>query len=305
MRERGLSRAWLLGVIGAHLLAPTSAARARGDAIAWDAPCGDPSAFAARVEELGGELEGVEVEVGVSAVEEGFHGRLRVVRGDERAAREIDDAGCEDVLDALAIAAALALRALGAPAAPVALERAPAASEIPEALAPQGLAARLGVGAALRGGLGPVPDAALAPAVVVALELGPLWAGLSVSYWPEAAATLDERGRGVTLFALGTTLEVGYRIGGEVAVVPCAVVESSVAFARGTGVERPRSEATWVLDAGAAVWLTLDLEDRVRLFARAELLVGLARPIYGVEAEAVFASPLLRGAGGGGVLVMF
>ncbi|MDQ3037285.1 MAG: hypothetical protein M3Y87_33130, partial [Myxococcota bacterium] len=150
--------------------------------------------------------------------------------------------------------------------------------------------------------LGPAPGLALAPTVALALDVDRFVAALHFAYWPESAATLADGARGVTLWALTSGLELGYRIGDAISVAPCVVLEPSVAFARGVGVARPRSEAALVLDAGASISLFFDL-DRVRLFVRADVLFGIVRPAYGVDGVTVFTGPEVRGTGSAGLLV--
>lgn len=292
--------------------------------IAWDVPCGEAAAFVASVGELGGSFDGFEVSVEVGALAaDSFRGRLRIRRdGEALVERELGDERCEDVVDALVIAAALALRSLPREAdrAADAIEpEPPAAAPAPEVaeppppeLAPAAPvrspasdgSVRVAIGASVRIGLGPTPGLAVAPAVAVALEVQRVLVGLHVAYWPESGAAVPDEARGVALWALTSTLEVGYRIGDDVSVAPLAVIEPSVAVARGIGVASPRTEATLVLDAGAAVALMLDV-DRVRLFVRADVLFGIVRPVYGVDAEVVFASPSIRGTGAAGLLVFF
>ncbi len=320
---RGRVHVWALGASIAALLTPAAAAHAQdgADAVAWSVPCGDRWAFVAGVAELGGSFEGFEVGVDVAPTGTGtFAGRLSIGRaGVALTARALEDGHCEDVVDALVIAAALALRSLPPapppPPPPPPSEALPAPAEDDETpppiaapvepiAAPAPSPPRFGIGASFRVGLGPVPGVALAPALVLTLEVERVVASVHVAYWPEAGATLADGRRGVVLWGLGGTVEVGYRIGDEVSFVPSVVLEPSVAIARGVGVSSPRSEATFVLDAGACGALTWDL-DRVRLFVRADLLFGLVQPLYGVEGERVFTGPIVRGTGGAGLSVLF
>ncbi len=283
-------------------------------AITWDVPCGERWTFAAGVAELGGSLDGFEVSVGVAETEAGtFRGRLGIARaGEALAERELEDASCADVVDALVIAAALALRALPAPPpAPPARDTTPIAATDDETpprtlptAPPTGPSARVGLGASLRGGVGPTPGLSLAPALGLVVEVERVIVGLDVAFWPDAAATLADGQRGVALWALTSGLSVGYRVGDGFSIVPCAVLEATAAVARGIGVPSPRSEATFVLDVGASVALALDF-DPVRIFVRGDVLFGLVQPAYGVEGERVFVGPTVRGTGGAGVLVFF
>ncbi|MDQ3033378.1 MAG: hypothetical protein M3Y87_13240, partial [Myxococcota bacterium] len=148
----------------------------RPDAVVtWDVPCGDEAAFVAGVSELGASFEGFEVLVGVEETEAGsFRGRLSIRRsGEPLVDRELEDELCHDVLDALVIAAALALRSLpGSPPEPPSevVTVAPAivaedvVAEAPEEIAaqeptaegpPASPSARFALGASLRVGLGP------------------------------------------------------------------------------------------------------------------------------------------------------
>lgn len=325
----GLSVSLVSASLMAAIVGASAGARAQAsDApITWDVPCGEAAAFVAGVGELGGSFDGFEVVVAVDAPEAGsFRGRLSIRRdGESLVDRELSDERCEDVVDALVIAAALALRSL--PREAIEPEALPRETIAPEEATPTPLpsevvappsevvapappvqtptsdgSVRVALGASLRVGLGPTPGLALAPDVALALEVERVIVALHFAYWPEAGATMPDETRGVALWAMTSTLEVGYRIGDELGVAPFAVLEPSVALARGVGVERPREEATLVLDGGVAVALMLDL-DRVRLFVRADVLFGLVRPVYGVEGEAVFAGPSIRGTGGAGLLV--
>ncbi len=317
MRARDGTWVALLSAIA--VIGASTAARAQtpDPAIGWDVPCGEPWAFVAGVAELGGSFEGFEVAVGVTETDAGaFVGRLSIARaGQPLAERELSDTQCADVVDALVIAAALALRSLPAappPPVPAPVEIGPVAppdDEAPpgpavEAPPPASPSVRFGIGASFRGGLGPTPGVALAPVIALALEVDRVVVALHFAYWPEAGATLADGQRGVVLWALTSTVEVGYRIGDAVSFVPSLVVEPSAAVARGIGVAGARSEATLTLDAGASAALTFDV-DRVRLFVRGDLLFGLVQPAYGVEGERVFSSPVVRGTGGAGLFVFF
>src|SRR5687768_12456829 len=152
-----------------------STAAAQDAPIGWDAPCGEPAAFVAAVVGLGGSFEGVGVEVEVAAIAGGsFRGRLTIRRGEQAPElRELDDIRCEDVVDALAIAGALALRRTAPPPEPDAVtvptaRIEPAVTVVPERPPPLGAEpglpppprdepARVGLGASLRGGVGPTP----------------------------------------------------------------------------------------------------------------------------------------------------
>ncbi|MFO0684971.1 MAG: hypothetical protein U0234_23135 [Sandaracinus sp.] len=313
---RGRGDVWAFVATMAVLLLPASVRAQRDpDAVTWNVPCGDRWAFVAGVAELGGSFDGFEVEVEVAPTQAAaFLGRLRIARaGETLAVRELEDENCADVVDALVITAALTLRSL--PAAPAVASPPPSDpppasdDEVPPPIAapldpPPPAPPRFGIGASFRGGLGPAPGVALAPAVGLVLEIERVVVTAHFSYWPEAGATLADGRRGVALWALASTLELGYRIGDEVSFVPSVALEPSVAVARGVGVASPRSEATFVLDGGAAAMLTWDL-DRVRLFLRADVLFGLVQPVYGVEGEAVFSGPIVRGTGGAGLFVFF
>jgi hypothetical protein len=317
----GRSISLLVGIAGVFGCTPALAQPPEA-AITWDVPCGDRWAFVAGVAELGGSFEGFDVSVGVVETEAGsFRGRLSVARGSEPLAdRELEDAECADVVDALVIAAALTLRSLrstssagaasDAPVAPLppdTITAAPPDDEVPPTDAPiveprPATSARFALGASFRGGLGPTPGVSLAPVLAISLEVERVLVTLDLAYWPEAGATLADGQRGVALWALTPTLELGYRIGDAFSVVPAIVIEPSAAIAHGVGVPSPRSEATLALDAGGALYVTLDL-DRVRLFVRGDVLFGLVQPVYGVEGERVFASPTVRGTGGAGLFV--
>lgn len=304
-----------IAVIGASASAH---AQPTDETLAWDVPCGEPWAFVAGVSELGGSFDGFEVQVGVTETDPGsFLGRLSISQGGQQLAlRELTDTECADVVDALVIAAALALRSLPTappPPPPVPAETGPVAAPDDEAPPPPGSSVeappqapsiRFGLGASFRGGVGPTPGIALAPVIAVALEVERVIVALHFAYWPEAGATLADGQRGVVLWALTSTVEVGYRIGDAFSVVPSIVLEPSAAVARGIGVVGARSEATLALDLGASVSLTFDI-DRVRLFVRGDLLFGVVQPAYGVESERVFSSPTVRGTGGAGLYVFF
>jgi hypothetical protein len=286
-------------------------------AITWNVPCGDQWAFVAGVADLGGSFDGFAVAVDVAPTEAGtFRGHLSIARDGQTLEREIEDAQCGDVVDALVITSALALRSLPPTPEPEPAVEAPTSEpleepvddETPSAPRPEPLppasSVRLGLGAGLRGGLGPTPGPAIAPELVLALEVERVVVALRLAYWPEAGATLADGQRGVVVSAITSSVEIGYRIGDAFSVMPSLVLEPSAAFARGVGVMAPRAETALVLDGGAAVTLTLDV-DRVRFFVRGDVLFGLVQPIYGVEGERVFVGPLVRGTGGAGLVVFF
>lgn len=285
------------------------------DPFAWDVPCGDRWAFVAGVAELGGSFEGYDVAVRVAPTEAGaFVGRLSIeLPAGARAIRELEDANCADVVDALVIAAALTLRSLPPPAPRArVVDRPPVPAtddEMPPALsapvaAPSSPPPRIGFGASFRVGLGPVPGVAIAPVLAVALEIERVVVALHVAYWPVAGATLEDGRRGVVVGALASTLELGYRLGDEVSFVPSLAIEPSVALARGVGVASPRDEAVFVLDGGASAALSWDV-GAIRLFVRADVLFALVQPVYGVEGERVFVGPTVRGTGGAGLFAFF
>lgn len=304
---------WLLAL-------PAGAQDAWADHLAgYDVPegCPDAAAFLAELAELGVEPGAARITVSVAPAWSGLaRGVVRVEQdGFSPDERVIEDEVCADVVDALAISAALVLRT-GLTPAPVAdvepdeRDPDPAPIETPETPA-ETLRVRGWIGGGLRVGLGPTPGLSLAPELAAGVELGLFVASVRVVFWPETGAPPDAGTPGpigpvpgVALWGLGTTLEIGGRIGDWIAVVPTAVAELGATVARGTHVERPRTEGAFVLDAGIAATVQLDLGP-VRVFVRGDLLFGLVQPRYQSAGSQAFEGPVVRGSGTAGAAYVF
>lgn len=289
----------------------------------YDVPegCPEAAAFLDELAELGVEPGAARITVSVAPAWSGLaRGVVRVEQdGFAPDERVIEDEVCADVVDALAISAALVLRtgltplvedapdenAPGSDPDPVVTEETP--EETPE----ETLRVRGWIGGGLRVGLGPTPGLSLAPELAAGVEVGLFVASVRVVFWPETGAPPDAGTPGplgpvpgVALWGLGTTLEVGGRIGDWIAVVPTAVAELGATVARGTHVERPRTEGAFVLDAGIAATVQLDLGP-VRVFVRGDLLFGLVEPRYQSAGSQAFEGPVVRGSGTAGAAYVF
>ncbi len=313
--EPGAARAlaWLArSMLVVALVSSASTLEAQDVALLGPATCADEASIRARLSELGvTEATDARITLALSTSWAGLvRGDLHVEQRGHVLERTLEDVACEDVVAALTIAAALALRGglgEGAPivTAPDVLplqlverdgERAPATS-------PRVLAPRLAVGAEARIGQGPVPDLSVAPGLVLFVGLDSLWLAARASYWPASTASGDgTRAVGASLSALGAGLEVGARTEGEIGVVLAAVLETGFTLSRGLGVERPEDVATGLFDLGGAV----TMEGRAgpfSLFARVDLLVCTVRPAYLVGDHVAFEGPALRGGVSLGALV--
>lgn len=320
---RGAVRAFLWGsLLCLGLLA--NSARAQSTlppfSMSMDVPagCSSTEAFVVRLESLDAALVGAHLVVTVEPSWSGLmRGVLRVEReGAVPVERMIEDDRCEDVVDALAITAALVLRMPPEPLPPpeevdvpdvtVALPVQPPANDDPAAEArPLPLRGLLSV--AFRLGLGVVPGVSVAPDLGAALEVDRLVIGLHLLYWPEAGAPSDlgvAVSQGVALQALASTIEVGARLGEDLGIVPSVVVELSGVVARGLGVEAPRTEWAFACDVGAALVAYLDVAG-LRFFVRGDLLFALAQPAYVVGARPAYETPAVRGTGSVGMAVLF
>lgn len=301
------------------------AAVARADDLTLEVPsgCGTAEGFTARLADLGAEPGDAEITVRVAPAWSGlFRGELRIERsGSVAVERMIEDDVCADVVDALAISAALVLRSPPEPLPPppavepsarpsaVEVEAAPI-PEPPPVVVPQGLRLRGVAGAAFRLGLGPVPGFSVAPELFAALEIDRFVVGLHLLYWPEAGWLEPSPGsQGVALQAMGTTLELGARIGDDVGLIASAVLELGAAVGRGLGVDRPRTEVAFTADVGASLAGYLEVANpavaSVRFFLRADLLFALAQPAYVLSSGLSYETPLVRGTGSAGLALVF
>lgn len=315
--------------MGVCVLALAARAQAQSP---WDASierfevpdgCTTRDAFAARLDALGAVPRAVVVTVEVGASWSGLvRGVVVLTRpGAPPVERVIEDEVCADVLDALAIAAALYLREPPVvevtPSDPdvdavVPTVDGPVVEEPPRAppIVPPGPPVRVALGAGLRLGLGPVPGLAVAPDIALWVDVDRFVVAVHLLGWPEAAAP-DGAGNpgppaspGVAMYALGSTVELGARLGDDVAVVPAAVLELGAVLGRGVGVERPRTDVAFACDAGIAASGQLDLGP-VRLFVRADLLFAVTQPAYVVGTAAAYQTPVVRGTGMLGLAYLF
>ena len=92
MSRGGSTLGSVAGVLVAATLGAPAPALAQA-AIRWDAPCGERATFAGQVAELGGSVDGFDVDVTVREAEAGrFHGRLTIRRDAQPlVTRELDD----------------------------------------------------------------------------------------------------------------------------------------------------------------------------------------------------------------------
>ncbi len=321
---RGAVRAFLWGsLLCLGLLA--NSARAQSTlppfSMSMDVPagCSSTEAFVVRLESLDAALVGAHLAVTVEPSWSGLmRGVLRVEReGAVPVERMIEDDRCEDVVDALAITAALVLRMPPEPLPPpeeVDVREVTVAPPVqpplnddlgPGARPPLPLRGLLSV--AFRLGLGVVPGVSIAPDLGAALEVDRLVIGLHLLYWPEAGAPSDLGAgvsQGVALQALASTVEVGARLGEDLGIVPSVVVELGGVVARGLGVEAPRTEWAFACDVGAALVAYLDVAG-LRFFVRGDLLFALAQPAYVVGARPAYETPAVRGTGSAGMALLF
>lgn len=331
-RGRGSPRGFVAAIwlCAVWALVPGASARAQS---AWDASierfevpegCTGREAFVGRLDALGAVPGAVRVAVEVAASWSGLlRGVVVLTRPDAPPVeRAIEDEVCADVLDALAIAAALFLRGEpprdvpeAAPAAPAPVVEpavVPPRGEVPPAPveSAHGPRVRVALGGGPRLGLGPVPDFALAPDLFLAVEIDRFVVALHVLGWPESTAphgaggVLSPDAPGVALYALGSTLELGARLGDDVAVVPAAVLELGAVVGHGVGVERARTEVALACDAGVSTTVLFEL-GAVRLFVRADLVFALVQPVYVVGGLAAYQAPIARGTGMVGLAYLF
>lgn len=316
---------WLALTLASCLAHASCVAVARAEVLTLEVPsgCGTPEGFTARLADLGAEPGDAEITVRVAPAWSGlFRGELRIDRsGAVAVERMIEDDVCADVVDALAISAALVLRSPPEPLPPppppeaepsegeVEVEVAPS-PEAPPAVVPAGLLLRGVAGAGFRLGLGPVPGFSVAPELFGALEIERFVVGLHWLYWPEGGLLeASPGGQGVALQAMGTTLELGARIGDDVGLIASAVLELGAAVGRGLGVDRPRTEVAFTADVGASFVGYVEVANpavaSVRFFLRADLLFALAQPAYVLSSGLSYETPLVRGTGSAGLALVF
>jgi hypothetical protein len=308
--RRALAQAAQWGLVLAALVPASvslgvSRARAQHIATLGPAPCTDEGSIRAHLEALGvSEAGDARITLALSTSWAGLvRGDLHVEQRGRGLERTLEDEACEDVVAALAIAAALALRGglgEGAPRATapdvLPLEVIGRDADRPAATAPRVLTPRIALGAEARIGQGPVPGWSIAPGLVLALALDALWLAARVSHWPASTASGDgTRAVGASLFALGAGLEIGARTEGDIGVLLAGVLETGFTLSRGVGVQRPEDVAAGLFDLGAAV----TMEGRAgpfSLFVRVDLLACVVRPAYLVGEHVAFEGPALRGA---------
>jgi hypothetical protein len=277
--------------------------------------------FAARVESAGGVFDGFVVELEVTRAWSGlFSGRLALARvGEPFESRELEDATCVDVVDALAITAALRLRTLASlpqrEASPqshgpdeISLTLHERGSTTAEAPRPTGPRLEVGLGAHGRVGLGPVPGLAGALSLTVDIDVERVAIAVHLAHWPDATATASGSMRGVALQALSATVELGYRAGDQpgpspaFGATPALVLEPVLTLARGLGVDAPRTEVVGAFDLGMSLTAHVDVGP-LRLFARGDLLFATIATSFGIQGEIAYESPVVRGTGALGALV--
>ncbi len=237
-------------------------------------------------------------------------GELHLAQRGVTAVRSLEDVACEDVVAALVIAAALALReGLGetAPAlvTPDTLELHMHETETgrPGETAPTGTTMSLAVGLEGRLGLGPVPGLSVAPGIVGRLSIDAFVGALHVVYWPSSMGTGDgSRALGASVRAFVATVEAGGRVGDDIGVTVTGVIEVGAAISRGVGIAEPSDVASAVLDGGLAVAMDGRVGP-VTWFLRLDLLFAIAQPVYLVGDYAAFEAPPLRGSLSVGALV--
>lgn len=239
-------------------------------------------------------------------------GELRLTQRGVTVVRALEDLACEDVVAALVIAAALALReGLHAETA------ATRARDVPDLLVldvhetetarpdptPRASTLRLAIGLEGRVGFGPVPGIAFAPGLVGALSLDAFVAAARLVYWPESAAFGDgTEPFGASVRAFVGTLEAGGRVGEEVGVSATGVIEVGASISRGIGLAEPVDVTSALADVGLAVAMDGRLGP-VTLFVRFDFLVALVQPTYLVGEFLAFEGPPLRGSLSLGALV--
>lgn len=314
MTQTSLSRRLVAALVLGLVLVVCGASRAWAQEIAVLGPaaCADEGAIRARLLALGvTDAEDARVTLALSTSWAGLvRGDLHVAQRGHTLERTLEDERCEDVVAALTLAAALALRGGLGDGAPIVtapdelpLELLERDGERPALAAPHRIALRVALGAEARLGQGPVPGLSAAPGLVLSVALEALWLAVRASYWPAGTAIGDgTRAVGASLFALGAGLEVGARTEGEVGVVLAGVLETGFTLSRGLGVERPEDVAAGLFDLGAAV----TMEGRAgpfSLFVRVDLLACAVRPAYLVGEHVAFEGPALRGGVSLGALV--
>ena len=310
MTSRRLVAALVLGLV--LVVCGASRTSAQEIAVLGPAVCADEGAIRARLLALGvTDADDARVTLALSTSWAGLvRGDLHVAQRGHTLERTLEDEACEDVVAALTLAAALALRGGLGDGAPVVtapdelpLELIERDGERPTIVTPHRIVPRVALGAEARLGQGPVPGLSAAPGLVFSVALESLWLAARASYWPASTARGDgTRAVGASLFALGAGLEVGARTDGDIGVLLAGVLEAGLTVSRGLGVERPEDVVAGLFDVGAAV----TMEGRAgpfSLFARIDLLVAAVRPAYLVGEHVAFEGPALRGGLSLGALV--
>jgi len=292
----------LLSAAGTALFATT--AQAQSIRLSVPEGCATEEAVRDRLEELG--VRGAD-----DAIVSLTTGRswAELVRGEPRGEqgrrvleRTIEDAACADVIAALTIAAALALREglpEGAPALPwgpdeLPLDPGEITSPRPAPRPVHVVTIRGALGLEARLGLGPVPGPSIAPGLAGALDIDALRIALHAVYWPESTAA----GSGLLrpdaqLQAVTGTLEVGARTEGAFGLAISGVLELGASIARRADRAASESSATLLLDAGLAI--TMDGRvGPVWPFLRVDLVAAVVRPAYLVGDSLAFEAPPVR-----------
>jgi len=297
-----MKRLALLGAVSFTLLAATADAQT----IRLTVPegCASEDAVRARLEELG--VRGADDAVVSLTAGESWaglvRGELRVEQHGRALERTIEDQACRDVIAALTIAAALALRE-GLPEGEPAPPRGP--DELPldpgEITSPRPLprpvhvvVVRAAVGLEARVGLGPVPGPSIAPGLAGALEVDSFRVALHAVYWPETTAAGSGALRpDAQVQAITGTLELGARTDGAFGLGVAGVLELGASLARRSDRGVGDASATALADAGLAI--TMDGRfGPVWPFLRVDLLVALLRPAYLVGDSLAFEAPAVR-----------
>jgi hypothetical protein len=297
--------------------APAEAAPVHG--LAYDVPATCPGAvdFVGRVRahapgvslRADGAPAEDRLDIAVEAHDGGHRGRLRrIVSGRSTAAREVEGTRCEEVLDALALIAALGLD-------PTAGPRLEAQAAAPAPPRPNGAAAPAEVVPSAFAGAtalalfppGPMPGLVVGGSVRRAgAAAGPL---LLVSALLAANDVLADPGRSrFSLVSLrGELCPVGWAPAARVVLHACARAEAGLLNAEGRRLENPRRLLAPWLTAGAALRLRVALGARLFLETDAGAVVPYRRTEYvaTLPRERLARTPAVVAGGGLGLGVHF
>jgi hypothetical protein len=304
--------------------------------IEFEAPaqCSDENAFVSQLRArtqrahivTAGEQERRAFHLTITASGDAYDGRLLIRSGDRQASREVTGATCDEVLNALALVAALAIDPHAStadiapasapgpapePAPPPTPPPTPVASE-PKPPAPEKTSReegtwRVAVGATGGARAGSLPSLSPDGAVFAALskDRGAFAPEIRLAYVQALSQTLAP-GAGTVAFDFGTArleacpVRVRWK---DVSVIPCATLEVGSTSASAAGVENPESTHRGWYAGGAVARVEWEVTKRVVLEASADVLVPFRhdRFYFGPDNLTVYETPSLGAAASLGV----